>query len=237
MRKKLPLLFTVLIAFASITTAQKNELYLNLNSGMFHYTGENRSYLIAETLEPFPASTGYVTPGNKAGFGIEFSVTGQRVTKSRIIYAVDLAYQSLETRTGKFDVIVNPLSSFFAPSNMDASIRRQFLAISPMLGYRLIDKKFRLDLKAGVEFGVPVGGKQKFKSVIIGNGQELNYEDKLKTKRPDNRIRFQLVGSYKRFALNAGYSVGITRYYPSEMEHKKEIFSRLLRLGVGFRLL
>jgi hypothetical protein len=238
MRKKLPLLFTALIAFASIALAQKNELYFNINSGAFHYTGENTSYLILDTPGPLSPSTGYVSPGTKSGFCYEFSVTGQRVTKSRIIYGVDLAYQSFESKTGKFNPVNLSYSSYIGPpTSLEASLRSEFLAISPMVGYRVIDKKFRLDLKAGIEFASPIRRKQEFQSLILTTGQVMNHEGNVESKRPDNRVRFQLVGSYKRFAVNAGYSVGLTNYYSWKVERGDKVLSRLLRLGVGFRII
>lgn len=234
MRKTILFFATAFILQAKII-AQKTEYFANINSGFFYFTGENSSAETGITLQPEIRPFIYNSPGRKSGASFEVSLQGQYVTRKKIIYGIEIIYQSIQSKTNIVAASQFIYSSTILFANGNSFLSSSFIDIAPFMGYRLTSRKLIIDLKGGPEYAVCIDRKEKINATLINSGQEIKEEHSL-NKRPDFRTRLQLTTFYKRFGINAGYFHGISNYYKKDEVGNPKAYSRFLRLGLTFKI-
>lgn len=237
MAKKPTLLIIAILLIQEMVTAQKIEYSANVNSGFFHYAGEDPSpFLPTITLFPEPLSFPVGTPGKKSGFSIEVSVQAQKVSAKKIIYGLDLSYQSLQSKADIVAITPTIYSSSLWPASGTMKLTGEYIGIHPFAGYRFSSKKITIDLKAGPEYAHCVDRNQKMNATVYGLNQKFFNKYNVSNKPSDFRIRGQVTIMYKRFGINAGYSHGLTNFYKEDAAANPEYYSSFVRLGVNYRI-
>jgi hypothetical protein len=236
MIRKTTLLCISLFFLQGILIAQKTEFSVNLNSGFHHFNGENYPGVMIVTMMPEPDIFPYGSPGEKSGFSYELSLQAQRVTKKKIIYGFELGYQSLQSKRAITGVTASIYSNYMAVANGSAKVTGTFIDIAPFAGYRFQYKQVTIDLKTGPEYAPCIERKQKINATYPGSSDEIVSERSLSNKRADLRIRGQVVVSYKKIGINAGYSYGLTNFYNNDVFGHPQYHSRFVRLGLNYRI-
>lgn len=113
----------------------------------------------------------------------------------------------------------------------------QYITLTPFAGYRLLDKKIKLDISTGLEIAGCVSRKENIEATNLSTGEKLSGTNKV-AKRSDYRARFQLNTSLGRFGLTTGYAMGLTNFYPepNAVYSFSEARSSFIRLGLNYRL-
>lgn len=237
MTPKQILLALPLLCLAAIANCQRTTYSVGFNSGLFRYTGEGASHTSGITTHPSPRTLNEGMPGKKSGFSYEVTLNAQRITKSRILFGGELAWQSMQSRTTVVAQTPTIYSSFFMFATGKTTVTSQFITLTPFVGYRLLDKKIKLDISTGLEITGCINREENIKATNSSTGEKLSGSHEL-AKRPDHRVRLQLNTSLGRFGLTTGYAIGLTNFYPEPdaMYFFPEARSSFIRLGLNYRL-
>lgn len=222
-----------LLCLAVSANCQRTTYTIGLNSGIFKYSGDNASDVSAINVQPWLRTQFGGTPGRKPGFSYEVSGNIQRTTKSRLIFGLELAWQSLQAKTTINGLIPTMYSSYFAPTTGKTKLTSQYICITPFAGYRLLDQKIRIDITTGLEMAGCISRKEYIDAVNPTTGEVLTGTSDV-TKNNDVRARLQLNTSMGRIGLTTGYSLGFTNFYKDEDFFTAH--SGFLRLGLNYRL-
>jgi hypothetical protein len=235
MRKTI-LFFAIALILQAKITAQKTEYFANINSGFFYFTGENSSAETGITLQPEIRPFIYNSPGRKSGISYEASLHGQYVARKKIIYGIELIYQSLQSKTNIVAASQFTYSSTILVVNGKLILSSSFIDIAPFMGYRLTNGKIIIDLKGGAEYAVCIDRKEKIDATIINSGQEIKKKHSVSNRVADLRIRFQLTTFYRRLGINAGYFLGLNNYYQKNAIGKPKAYANFFRLGLSYKI-
>jgi hypothetical protein len=108
------------------------------------------------------------------------------------------------------------------------------------LGYRLINKKTKLDVNGGIDISYCLQSKEKGSAIADGSTPGIFYVTSAnrKTINTDFRPRVQLAAYRKKIGVYAGYSLGIKNYRLKAFGLFKPAasFSSYLRLGLSYQL-
>lgn len=229
------LLALPLLCLAVIADCQRTTYSVGLNSGLFRYTGDGASKISGITSAPATIREGI--PGKKSGFSYEITLNAQRITRSRFLFGAELAWQSLQSRTTVVSQSPTIFSSFFMYADGRTKLTSQYIALTPFAGYRLLDKKIKLDISTGLEIAGCVSRKEDIEATNLSSGEKLSGTNKV-AKRSDCRVRLQLNTSLGRFGLTTGYAAGLSDFYPEPdaMYFFPKARSSFIRLGLNYRL-
>ena len=233
MKPKQILLALPLLCLAVAANCQRTTYNVGLNSGIFRYTGDNAFEVSAINVYPELRTQFGGTPGKKTAFSYEITGNIQRITKSRIIFGMELAWQSLQTKTNINGLIPTMYSSYFMPTTGNTRLTNQFISLTPVAGYRLLDKKIKVDLTTGLELAACISRKEKIDARNPDSDEHLSTTNDL-PKNNDLRVRLQLNTSMGRFGLTTGYAAGLTNFYKDEGFFMAR--SSFIRLGLNYRL-
>ena len=234
--------------------AQKFEFSLLANTGLFHYSGD---YAVATTVineDQVPGKNYTNNPyGRGNGFSYGGAVQGQYVSKKGLIAGLQAGYDVLRSKV-LISNVYPPIEYFYDPGsyinyNNDFAakgqtyLQDQSININPYIGYRLRFKKVSVDMLPGAEFGINVRSYDKG-SAKSADGTVYSTNNKLPDAPLDVRLKFGIAAYYKRFALTAAYSHGLTNYtksvyipdVPNSSEKIAQTHSELLRLGLSYRI-
>ncbi len=245
------ILLTLSILFLSTRLfAQKIELSLQANLGLFHYSGN------ATTSTSFINSSGGTPPqgntnnpyGNKNGFSYGGDIQAQYVSKSGFIAGVQGGYDVLRSIVDINSVY--PQFALFGPAESpppppakgQTALQTQNFNINPYLGYRLDLKKIKIDIMPGVDVSFNVNSYDKG-SATTNDGTVYKVDNKLPKSPTDIRLRLGVAAWYKRFGLTAGYAHGLTNFASNldvnaggTSTPAPETHSELIRFGISYRI-
>lgn len=228
------------IVFPLITTisyAQKTEIGISLNSGLFSFTGQS-----AETVSFINYSdqtkSGYTNNpyGAKNGLCYGFSGSVKRISKKNIIAGLDLGYEVLRSK-----ILINEISGYTGNStyNYDAKgqtcLKYNFINLHPFLGYRFTSNNIIIDLTGGFDIAYCLKAKE------AGNATSatgIKYETSIdrKTIKTDIRPRLQIATNYKKAGVYIGYSPGLANYKSRSLGGTNECYARLVRFGLTYQV-
>ena len=187
MKKCLLTLFCILPAIGLY--AQKIEVTVQANSGLFKYSGQsatNSSYL-NQTPD---GKTNYTNNpyGNENALSYGFSVQTQLVLKSGFLFGLQAGYDVLRSKVNLTGIyIYNYQYYYFLPFTSAVAyytppptgngtgatyLQDQFINLSPYIGYRLHIKNVSLDVLPGMDIGLNISSYDKGKLTIT---DEFNY--------------------------------------------------------------
>ena len=226
----------VLACITLSTHAQHFEFGIAANSGWHYFAGEDARKNTGITLYPSPQPDVYGLFGAHSGFSYEFSSHIQRVARKKWIYGVAVSYQSLKSKADIILIWPSILSSAIFPATGSSTLTNKFIAVTPYVGYRLMDRKVALDFRSGLELGYCIDRDEKIDAVYTRTGVILYEEYDVHTTRSDMRISFQLNAIYRSVGINAGYFFGIKNYFDDDAIGNPEAYSRFFWLGISYRI-
>lgn len=238
MRTKLTAFLLSFIFAYSVQAQSKGhfEYSANLNSGFFYFTGKNVSSLTFMSM-PSQGFDSYVTnpTGNESGFSYEIAGNIKRVTKFNFLYGMDVAYQSLQSRSSVNFVSPGFMYSSVMPATGYAHLTNKFIDFAPFIGYRLPVKHFDIDVTAGIEIAPWLAAKEVAKATVTSTQAVVESNKNVSKPNTDLRTRLGLSIYYNHFGINAGYSIGKINYYNQWAGGSIEAFTRFVRLGIAYR--
>jgi hypothetical protein len=238
-----------LISLFSLTQlfAQKFEVSIQANSGLYHYDGKASASV--SFINQGSTDKGNYTNnpyGSKNGFSYGGDIQGQYVSKCGFITGLQAGYEVLRSKVdinGYYPSTIYLFNSNYIaqsyqiPVKGQSFLQNQDININPYIGYRLQTKKIKIDMMPGIDLGFNVSSYDKGKAIdSTGNTYRTNLK---KLDAPtDVRLRFGVAATYKRFGITAAYAHGLTNIAKNlSSDSSYEIHSELLRFGITYRIL
>jgi hypothetical protein len=227
------LLFAFLIASSLSTTsrAQQLEVRASLNSGFYSYRGNGAESVsriddVAYTNNPY---------GSKGGLSYGLSLNIRQVMKSNFIFGADLGYEMLRSKVKLeyFDVIGDIASDFEGRTYLNTS----FINLFPYVGGRFTVSQQPFDIVGGLDVGKVLSSKENGDAKSIDNSQfHIQTSVDRKRLKTDFRPRIQLSTDFERTGVYVGYSHGIRNYKAGLQGITVDAYSRMLRVGLTYRI-
>jgi hypothetical protein len=236
-----------LISLFSLTQlfAQKFEVSIQANSGLYHYDGK-ASASVSSINQGSTDKENYTNNpyGSKNGFSYGGDIQGQYVSKCGFITGLQAGYEVLRSKVdinsyvpSYFYVFFTNYSTYQIPVKGQSFLQNQDININPYIGYRLQAKKIKIDMMPGIDLGFNISSYDKGKAVdSAGNVYRTNL--KRLDAPTDVRLKFGIAATYKRFGITAAYAHGLTNIAKNlSSDSSYEIHSELLRFGITYRIL
>lgn len=234
--KKILLIVAACLSYA-ITQAQQTSFSVGLNSGLFNYGGREALESGSLILNPEPRSFPHGgPPGTDHAFSFEVTTRLQYASRKKILLGAELAYQSLQSKSDIGFTHFTMFSSFFIASQGTIKTESRFLCFTPFAGYRILDRKVRMDLTSGLEMAASLSRREKIDAELTETNEKIDVTNKADNNRSDFRLRVHLVTSIKRVGFTAGYAWGMTNYYKNTEPYRSAAYSKFLRLGLSYTL-
>jgi hypothetical protein len=224
-------LFLFVLSIPLSLKAQHLEIRASLNSGFYSYRGNG-----AESVSRINATTYTNNPyGSKGGLSYGLSFNIRKVTKGDFIFGADLGYEMLRSKVKLeyLDVIGDIASDFKGETYLNTS----FINLFPYLGGRLNIDEQAFDLIGGLDIGYVLSSRERGDAKSIDNAQfHIETSRDRSHIRTDFRPRIQLSTDFDRIGLYVGYSNGLKNYRANLIGSNAEAYSRMLRVGLSYRL-
>lgn len=242
--RRLLLSFIFLLA-AATAFAQKLEITAGAYSGLFSYGGKSASsfsFINSSSSSNFSASYTNNPYGSKMGFGYGISAQAQLVAKGGFIVGLQAAYEQLRSKTDITQVytIDNSLPGI-APNfvtldaNGSTALKNNIINLNPYVGYRIPFPKVKLDALVGTDVAFITGTREKG-SAKASNGNTYTTDLDRSTIKTDLRLRFGLAATVNRLSFNASYALGVRNSMEGYIGGSPETHSRVIRIGLGYRI-
>lgn len=225
--------FLLLFCFAeffNFSDAQKTELLLNFNSGLFSFGGKSPTS-ISEIIENsyFP-DKGYTNNpyGTKPELSFGFSWGVQRVSRKKNIFGASIGYETLKS---KVDINTISYNGINRSASGRTTLTSNFIYLYPYYGHRFFYKKLHLDFTAGLDIAFCTDSKENG-SATDSNDNTVTAYSQREQPNPDVRLRAQLSLYYNHLGIYTGYSYGVTNFTPSMTGVGEENYARLFRFGI-----
>jgi hypothetical protein len=217
--------------------AQKTELKIALNSGLFSFSGasaESHTFINYSDLD----NRGYTNNpyGSENGLTYGLSANIQRVTKHHFIVGFDFGYEQLKSKTSIIGIAgYTGNSTYSYQASGSTSLKFDFLNLNPYIGYRAGIKNVSLDLTGGLEIGQCLSSGESGKAEDENGKKYMTSLDRT-TIKMDLRPRVQLAAAYKKAGVYVGYSYGLKNYKEGYIGGVNECSSRIIRFGITYRI-
>ncbi len=237
-----------LLSLFSLTQlyAQKFEVSLLANSGLFHYSGNGTTSasFINYAQPPFNSYPNY-SFGNKNGFSYGAGIQAQYVAKCGFISGLQAGYDVLRSNadiTAVDGAVILPFLNTFSsstPVKGSSVVQNEFINLNPFVGYRLPIEKINIDLLIGLDLPFGVGSYEKSSSTAA-DGTVYKTDVNYGKGGFDLRDRFGIAASYRRYGITASYAHGLINHSADLMNDSPVVYeahSELLRFGIAYRIL
>ena len=235
----LPLL---LLGPALPAAAQTCEIVGRACLGLMRFGGPDAQSASFVNYIPDDASFSYTNSpySRRPGAGVAPGLRVQRVGAHRGLLALDLGYEWLRSRTNVTEVLYSPslYSSFRGAYSADGSTHLVSQNLTAFLGFghRFELGAVAVDALVGPELAYVFGLREKGSGTYNG---DKNWETDLRDRaanRFDVRLRADATAWYHRIGLNASYSHGLINYQSGLKGASPEVYARILRAGLAYRL-
>lgn len=224
------------LTLASLLTvsAQSIEIRGQINSGFYAYRGASAKHTTNINDAKYTNSP-YGRKG-AVSYGASFNI--KRVTKNNFILGGDLGYEMLRSKVS-LDFQDGLGGDIIWTFRGRTFLNNGFINIFPFIGKRIRISSQPVDITIGSDIGFLTNSKEKGKATAT---QQENIVIKTSQNRDkhintDVRPRIQVSTDFKKVGVYAGYSYGISNYYKDFIGGKNnEVYSRMLRLGISYRL-
>lgn len=228
------------ILLPAISFAQKTEINLLLNSGLSSYGGPNAYKVTALNSPRAGITSGYTNHpyGSKSTLAYGFSGEIKRITSASLLFGLNVGYEVLGSRIKIDRVFGVPVANGgigTVEADGNTTLHYGFLNAHPYLGYRFKGQAVSFDLSGGFDFAYTLSGKEKGKAKAK-DGSVYTTSVENKHIDWDFRPRMQLTANYNRVGIYAGYSYGLINYTGGYACGSSEVFSRVIRLGLLYKL-
>jgi len=247
------LVLSLLIAATTISGfAQKTELGVQLNSGLFSFHGEKikrTGYVFLDdnnlTIED-NQSLGGIAFGGRNGLNTGFGFNLKYIASTKLFFAAEAGLEYSKSRITLKEGYQQNKETAKGKANLIFTT----VYLAPTIGYRLRIKNINIDLGIGVdvsrlmhstekiiaEAAVPEKEFSTRKEIIVNNIRDISMGSN-KSSWFDVRPHANLKVSYKRVGAFCGYSIGTTDYKKgltgsSDISH---VNSRLWRFGLSYQ--
>jgi hypothetical protein len=242
------ILLTLFCVFVIVQLhAQKFEISLLANSGLYHYTGSSTTST-SGIIAGSNAQQNYTNNpyGNKNGVSYGGNIQAQYIAKSGFITGLQAGYEVLRSEVDintyyplVFNVytdVTGPFASPQIPVKGQSVLQNQNININPYIGYRWQTNTINIDLMPGIDLGFNIRSYDKGKATD-SNGN--TYQTDLRRSNAPTDVRFRLgaAAMYKKFGLTASYAIGLTNFEKNMIgDANYDARSRLFRFGISYRI-
>ena len=249
MKKRL-LIIGLLLSSGARLYAQKLEVSVQANTGLFHFSGASATattMVLQGSATGDPQNRANDPYGSKNGFSYGGSVQAQLVSKGGFIVGLQGGYELLRSKANVDRYYpIPPLTATTAllpiaavdwsiPVTGHVALQNQTINLNPYIGYRFKLNKVKLDIMPGMDIGFVVNTRDKGEVKDKDNKTyKVNY-DRGDTPT-DIRLRLGAAAGYGRYGINASFAHGITNYRKNWIGGVNDAHSELLRLGLSYRL-
>ena len=237
------LLTTFLILSCIYLYAQKVELSVVANTGLFNFSGasaSNSTYI----------GNGFIVTNNPYGsqktFSYEVGLQAQYVVKCGFIVGLQTGYDILRSKTEINEqvayIFATPSPSYASFQGPPTFIGETYLLdksvnLSPYLGYRFSLKNIQLDILPGVDIGININSYDKGNATSDYDGIVYTTDLKRPKEPTDIRLKMGTALYFKRLGINASYAYGLTDYNKNMIgDGTTNTQSRFIRLGASYRI-
>jgi hypothetical protein len=249
------LLLTLSAFFLLIQSyAQKIEITLQANSGLFHYSGNSTAassfFLPGQTANQYRSNNPY---GSENGFSYGAGAQAAFVSKNGFIIGLQAGYEVLKSKEAINGVY--PYYNYYAPdfytiatansspvpARGQAFTINRDITLNPYIGYRLHARNIKIDLMPGVDISYNVNSYNKGKATA-SDGTVYTANDKLPKAPNDLRLRFGAAASWGKWGITASYAHGLVNYvsnldyYLGEPAGRNIVRSEVVRFGISYRI-
>ncbi|UHG92984.1 hypothetical protein [Spirosoma oryzicola] len=232
----------LLLLNALVAKAQYNELSTQVGSSLFAFHGDRVVHQSFFTIlrESTPATVGSPSYTNdpwssRSSFSWTVNMQAQHVSKKNMIAGLQLAYESLATKTkiiGGSD-----LGQFIAFQQGSSRFTYEYINLHPFVGQRFGNRQTSLDLTAGLDAAISLANWEKGKGVTASNDVYLTYH-KHAVPGLDLRARLTATAYYQNVGLSVSYAHGLTDYSAGSMGRVgSATTSQVWRISASYRLL
>ncbi|GHB59817.1 outer membrane beta-barrel protein [Persicitalea jodogahamensis] len=246
MKKYLTILALILTAaFADSSLAQKTEVYISANSGLFSFTGPSASRTSQINTDYFLSAplarevTGYTNSvlGKLSGLSYGISSHIQRVSRGNFISGIGLSYEDLRSKVLIDKVIVtNNIAPIPENAVGKTILSNRFVNISPYLGYRIKRDQISLDLAAGFDLGYLLRSYEEGKAETVSDRVATTSLEREWGINLDVRPKLQATVQYQRTGVFASYARGLSNYYNEYDGGDFKATSQMTRFGITYRV-
>ncbi len=248
MKKYILILAPLLISGLQLS-AQKLEVTVQANTGLFHFAGKSSTattQVLQGSTTGDPMNRANNPYGSKNGFSYGGSVQVQTVSKGGFIAGLQGGYELLRSKAevNKYTpIILNPTEYNIVANDASFAVtghvafQNQSINLNPYIGYRFQLNKVKLDILPGMDIGLILDSRDKGEvKDKEGNVFKVDYK---RSKAPtDVRLRLGAAASYGRYGLNASFAHGLTNYMKDMVgDASFNAHSEYFRLGLSYRLL
>ncbi|WP_210520436.1 hypothetical protein [Hymenobacter terricola] len=234
------LLLLPLLALAAPVAAQHTELSGRAGLGLMQFGGKDAAYTSQINYSNYNGTvSGYTNSPYGSRLGVGFDVGGrvQRVGQRHTLLALDLGYDWLQSRTG-----ISTLNYYDGSSNTPrpatgtSALRSQHLTSFLALGHRFGGSTVAVDVLLGPELAFVYGFHDKGSGTYDGGTAWSTDRPGREFNRFDGRLRADATAWKAQLGFNASYSYGCINYQGGLVGGSREVYARVLRLGLAYRL-
>ncbi len=228
------------ILLVSTLFAQKTELKVSFNSGLFSFAGssvESTSKINYNKTSNFEERSYTNNPyGSKSGIGYGISVDVTRVTKNGVVIGADLGYEVLRSL-----ITIDGINGFDGTAYFQLKADGQtflnyhFINLFLHFGKRFNLNETDIDIVGGFDLNQCVKGVETGSATDV-NGKEYTTYFNRKTITADPRLRIQMNVKYSKIGFNVGYAHGFVNYNAGFIGGNSRFNSRLIRFGLSYQI-
>lgn len=224
------------LIFVSTAFGQSTEYSFHMNSGLFSFAGPsvtNTSFIMVNNLGSGNSYTNnpygsHPTVSYEVGFQV------QHINANHLIWGIQLGYALFRSRVSINRVYVD---SPYLPlaTHGHTILENRFFNLYPNIGYRFMLPNLMVDLTAGPGIGFDLNSREMGKAFTYFNTM---YTTDTNRHNPgmDIRVRAGFTVYYKNWGLSAGYSYGLRNYSGGMIGVNPEMYARIIRFGVVYRV-
>lgn len=228
-----------LLALALPAAAQHTELIGRAGLGLMQFGGPDAAN---SSFVSYSADYGFTNSpyGRQLGAGVALGGRVQRVGAHNGLLVLDLGYELLRSRTAVTSVFYSAsmLSSYVATYSADGSTNLRSHGLTMLLGVgrRFSAGNVKIDAVVGPELAYVTGFREKGEGTFDGGQTWTTNQDRSTKAVVDPRLRADATVWCHQFGFNASYSYGLMNYQSGLMGASREVYARVLRLGLAYRL-
>ncbi|WP_242927172.1 hypothetical protein [Pontibacter vulgaris] len=221
------------LAIAHLSFGQKMEVALHVNSGFSRFGGKSASkstnISISDTSDDIYVGSRF---GAKAGLNYGGGVQTQVVTNKNLLLGMQVSAEQLRSR-----VEIDRITGFRLTTEGDGHVTQQntFLNVQPYFGKRIKSAVADIDLTLGTDIGFGLKSMEKGEATDE-NGNTLTIEGEREKQQFDFRPRLGITAYRGPYGASVSYVHGLTNYTGSYDGSNPEVYMRVLRLGLLYRL-
>lgn len=231
------LLFILITPFSFNVSGQSNEFSIHLLSGLFSFGGASSVSTTVINISDVPDMKSYINNpyGRSSVFSYGIAIQEQRITKSNFIFGLKACYESLTSHVKINYAFYGFGEIAWTVSDGNGYLTYRFINFQPFFGKRIkIINGVATDITIGIDMGVCLKSEENA-SVSTSQGDKISISSQPSNPDLDIRPRIELTNYYKKFGISFGYSYGLTNYTSRMDGANMEVFSRMIRIGLGYR--